>query len=286
MDVQTLESATTPFFTTKGIGKGTGLGLPMVQGLLAQSGGCLGLKSRKGEGTTAELWLPVAVATAEPVPVETIEPIVDVADRKVSVLAVDDDALVLMNTVIMLEDLGHSVVQAQSAEEALSMLGRGPLPDVLITDHAMPHMTGAELAQEVDLRYPDIEIIVASGYAELPQNPGKAVQRLQKPFSQKQLSDAVAAAAARGKGCFSSHQPRTCRPIFPRNRFPLVPAHCYRPGSAKKPKRQGKHENPLVAGAAGAAITASVPRCYRPSDAQKPGWRHHHQICRGCLWLI
>lgn len=197
MDGSTLERATNPFFTTKGVGKGTGLGLSMVQGLMAQSGGCLRLKSRKGKGTTAELWLPVATGMAQTVPAGTSEAVVENAQRSVTVLTVDDDALVLMNTVIMLEDLGHTVIQAFSAEEALRMLEKGALPDILITDHAMPRMTGAELAKEVAQRHPEIEIIVASGYAELPQDAGKGIQRLQKPFSQQQLHEAIATAVAR-----------------------------------------------------------------------------------------
>ncbi|MCB5203825.1 PAS domain S-box protein [Neorhizobium sp. T786] len=197
MDAATLEGATTPFFTTKGVGKGTGLGLSMVQGLMAQSGGCLRLKSQKGVGTTAELWLLVATAAPESIPVKTSEPAVEVADRKVSVLTVDDDALVLMNTVIMLEDLGHTVLSANSAQGALDILEHGTLPDVIITDHAMPHITGAELAKKVRLLYPEIKIIIASGYAELPE-PGTMMRRLQKPFSQQQLREALSAAVATG----------------------------------------------------------------------------------------
>ncbi|MFN7023415.1 MAG: response regulator [Pseudorhizobium sp.] len=77
---------------------------------------------------------------------------VEADGRSLAVLAVDDDALVLMNTVLMLEDLGHVVDKASSAQEALEMLQRGLLPDVLVTDHVMPHMTGAELAKEVKRR--------------------------------------------------------------------------------------------------------------------------------------
>jgi PAS domain S-box-containing protein len=196
MDADTLERATTPFFTTKGVGKGTGLGLPMVQGLMAQSGGCLRMRSALGEGTTAELWLPVAAVEQVAAPAEIADVVVESAARPLCVLTVDDDPLVLMNTVIMLEDLGHTVMEAHSAEEALKLLEVGPLPDVLISDHAMPHMTGAELARLVEQRYPEISVIVASGYAELPQDAEMATRRLQKPFSQRQLKEAVAAATA------------------------------------------------------------------------------------------
>jgi PAS domain S-box-containing protein len=192
MDAKTLADATTPFYTTKGVGKGTGLGLPMVQGLMAQSGGCLRLRSKKGEGTTAELWIPVAATVAAPVSVPEIEMPVEASGPQLTILAVDDDSLVLMNTVIMLEDLGHTVIEARSAQEAISLLEAGLLPDVLLTDHAMPQMTGAELAKLIQTEYPEIEVIVASGYAELPEEAERKLRRLQKPFSQRQLSDAVA----------------------------------------------------------------------------------------------
>jgi len=191
MDAATLEKATTPFFTTKGVGKGTGLGLPMVQGLMGQAGGRLLMKSKPGEGTTAELWMPVT----EPVQIEQQQETVQdpvVPYRRLTVLAVDDDALVLMNTVLMLEDLGHTAIEAHSAADALKILAAGPSPDVVITDHAMPQMTGAELADKIAELYPDLKVIVASGYAELPKG-AKALARLTKPFSQRQLMEGLAA---------------------------------------------------------------------------------------------
>lgn len=191
MDAATLEKATAPFFTTKGVGKGTGLGLPMVQGLMAQAGGRLLMKSKRGEGTTAELWMPVT----EPGPVELQQETVGepvVPHRNVTVLVVDDDALVLMNTVLMLEDLGHTAIEAHSGADALKLLATDPLPDVVITDHAMPQMTGTELADKIAQLYPDLKVIVASGYAELPKGV-RADVRLTKPFSQRQLMEGLAA---------------------------------------------------------------------------------------------
>lgn len=204
MDAETLAKAATPFFTTKGVGKGTGLGLPMVHGLMAQSGGELVLKSVVGEGTTAELWLPVAdkgeVEVAAP---PVLEAPLDPAPTALTVLAVDDDALVLMNTVLLLEDLGMETMQASSGEEALAALQTGVLPDVVITDHAMPNMTGARLCQELHSRYPTLPVILATGYAELPDGVGipGGVVRLSKPFSQAQLSQALAEACQGGR-CF------------------------------------------------------------------------------------
>jgi PAS domain S-box-containing protein len=194
MDAETLEKAATPFFTTKGIGKGTGLGLSMVQGLMAQSGGRLIMKSAPGQGTTAELWLPVAGITADPTP--AAETPASAPIPALTVLAVDDDSLVLMNTVLMLEDLGHTVIEASSGDEALRILEHKPLPDVLITDHAMPHMTGAELARRVAERHPKLRVILATGYAELPGGEGAGLARLSKPFSQEQLNNALALVSA------------------------------------------------------------------------------------------
>jgi CheY-like chemotaxis protein len=198
MDAATLEKATAPFFTTKGVGKGTGLGLPMVQGLMAQSGGRLLMKSVPGAGTTAELWLPVSTnAVLEPLP--AVELPSEGHARPLHVLAVDDDSLVLMNTILMLEELGHTATRAQSAGEALQLLERDPLPDVLITDHVMPQMTGAELAQRVAEQYPALPVIVATGYAELPGGQKIKLRRLAKPFTQKELNDVLVDTVSRAE---------------------------------------------------------------------------------------
>jgi PAS domain S-box-containing protein len=200
MDEKALASAVEPFFTTKGIGKGTGLGLPMVQGLMAQSGGKLVLKSREGEGTTAELWLPVVeteIPTAAEAKIGETAPFV--SDRPLTVLAVDDDGLVLMNTVLMLEDLGHETVQAQSGKEALEILNSGIVPDIVVTDHAMPGMTGSELAATIKDAFPDLPVILATGYAELPAGADPRTVRLSKPFTQAQLTAALGHARTRAE---------------------------------------------------------------------------------------
>lgn len=190
MDESTLQQAVTPFFTTKGVGKGTGLGLSMVQGLAAQSGGKLVLKSRKGEGTTAELWLPVA--EAETAPEASVQPPKEeTAPRPLRILAVDDDALVLMNTTLMLEDLGHTVLEATAAADALEILHHERV-DLVISDHAMPRMTGSQLAEAIRREWPELPVILATGYAEIPRDAGEAdLPRLGKPFSQTQLAEAI-----------------------------------------------------------------------------------------------
>ncbi|WP_029617953.1 hybrid sensor histidine kinase/response regulator [Pseudorhizobium marinum] len=197
MDEETVQQATTPFFTTKGVGKGTGLGLSMVQGLAEQSGGRLMIESRAGEGTTISLVLPVTEAElqAEPAaePVAQNEP--DLQQGPLTVLAVDDDALVLMNTSLMLEDLGHTVIEAYNGKDALDVLRSGREVDLVITDHSMPRMTGAELAEEIRVAWPSLPIVLATGYAELPAGNGRKWPMLSKPFTQDQLETAIVLAA-------------------------------------------------------------------------------------------
>lgn len=193
MDAETLQNSTTPFFTTKGVGKGTGLGLSMVQGLMGQSGGKLVLRSAVGRGTVAELWLPVAEDGQEKEPAPSDVPTTSV-DQPLTVLAVDDDALVLMNTVLMLEDLGYTVVEAHSARKALDVFqSSGPF-DLIITDHAMPGMTGSQLAAEIRKLQPDMKMVLATGYAELPPGGDEKLLRLAKPFTQAQLASVIAKA--------------------------------------------------------------------------------------------
>jgi PAS domain S-box-containing protein len=194
MDEETLVHAVTPFFTTKGVGKGTGLGLPMVQGLMAQSQGKLALRSKKDEGTIAELWLPVTDAVTTDIE-EEAENATSRPSEQLSVLAVDDDPLVLMNTVLMLEDLGHDVKQANSAKEALQLLSEDSF-DLLITDYAMPRMTGGELAAIVAEKWAGIRVVLATGYAELPSGSTLSCERLSKPFTQLQLEQATRQAMA------------------------------------------------------------------------------------------
>ncbi|CDZ34638.1 response regulator [Neorhizobium galegae] len=198
MDEATVTRAAEPFFTTKGPGKGTGLGLSMVHGLAAQSGGILDLSSVKGEGTTVSLWLPVAenVAAAAS-PEATSQDAAPNLPQALTVLVVDDDSLVSMGTSAMLEDLGHVATEASSAAAALEILGSGGKFDLVITDHAMPGMTGAELARRIIASYPGLPVILASGYVELHEDHGLSdLLRMTKPFTQEQLQIAVHRAVA------------------------------------------------------------------------------------------
>lgn len=190
MDANTLASAKDPFFTTKGLGKGTGLGLSMVHGFIEQLGGRFVLKSEPGQGTTAELWLPVATHADIASPAPVIEPVSSVP--RLSVLVVDDDSLVLTSTVLLLEDLGHRVLSVTSGAQALNLFDQGEVIDLMITDMAMPHMSGAQLAHAVRLLKPDLPIILATGYAERLEGFAAQLPRLPKPFTQLNLLEVIA----------------------------------------------------------------------------------------------
>ena len=189
MDTETLAKAVEPFFSTKAVGKGTGLGLSMVFGLAKQSGGALRLESSPGAGTTARLWLPVAAE-----PAEDLEktPILAQNTARAKILFVDDDPLIAGSSVALLEDLGHEVTEVHSAREALQLLDGGFLADLLITDHAMPGMTGMELADEIRRTRPHLPILLATGYAEVEGSEVVAVPRLAKPYTQEQLAIEIA----------------------------------------------------------------------------------------------
>jgi len=191
MDDDTLARASEPFFTTKGVGRGTGLGLSMVHGLAAQSGGRLSIRSRRGEGTSVELWLPVAGPQAQQETRRLDGPIVTAPSRRLKILAVDDDSLVLRNTVALLEDLGHDVIQTLSGYEALEALERHPDVDVVVTDQAMPQMNGLQLREAIQRQRPGLPVLIATGYAEMPEGTDPDLPRIAKPFSQRGLEAAV-----------------------------------------------------------------------------------------------
>jgi PAS domain S-box-containing protein len=195
MSKETMARATEPFFTTKGVGKGTGLGLSMVHGMAEQMGGRLVLSSKLGEGTTAEIWLPAVPGAHRQQGVATEAEKSQTAPRKLKVLAVDDDRLVLFNTVAMLEDLGHEAVEAGSGEEALQLL-RSQSFDLVITDQSMPKMTGVQLMEAIARDWPELPMVLATGYAELPGGVEVKAPRLSKPFTERHLAQMLATVMA------------------------------------------------------------------------------------------
>jgi signal transduction histidine kinase/ActR/RegA family two-component response regulator len=201
MDNVTLTKATEPFFTTKGPGKGTGLGLSMVQGLAAQSGGMLDIHSEPDAGTTIDLWLPRATTSAVSVPRAAQAAHLLPHTEPCKVLIVDDDLLVITGMAAMIDDLGHASIEAHSAAEALTKLESGIEVDVVITDHAMPSMTGLQLAECIRDRFPGLPVILATGYAELPAEPANlGLQKLTKPCTQQEIAAAIHLALLRSRG--------------------------------------------------------------------------------------
>ena len=189
MDEKTLKKAIEPFYTTKGVGRGSGLGLSMVKGLAEQSGGFLKLNSNKGQGTRAEIYLPVASHAAEEEIVASKEE--DATGTKMRVLAVDDDPLVLLNTLAMLEELGHEPIEATSGTKALDILSQDEKIDLVVTDQAMPHMTGMQLVETLRQKWPGLKVVIATGYAELPADSQASFIKLAKPFGQNDLARAI-----------------------------------------------------------------------------------------------
>jgi PAS domain S-box-containing protein len=188
MSPETAARAIEPFFSTKGIGKGTGLGLSMVHGLASQLGGALTIQSRVGMGTNVELWLPRSAAAIVSRPTATGAPELNAVG---TVLLVDDEELVRLSTADMLTDLGYAVVDVASAEDALQLLHQGQTFTLLVTDHLMPGMSGADLAHEVSIIRPGMPVLLVSGYAD---NEGVEADlpRLTKPFRKDELAASLA----------------------------------------------------------------------------------------------
>lgn len=188
MDSETLKRAIDPFFSTKPVGKGTGLDLSMINGLADQLGGSLQLASELGRGTEATIWLPIATTQST---VITAECITEAApSRSVTILFVDDDPLIAMSTVDMLEDLGHVVIAANSAKRALEILDEGHAIDLLLTDQAMPDMTGVELGEIALVKRSGLPVLLATGYSDLPTGTTN-FPRLTKPYLQEELQSEI-----------------------------------------------------------------------------------------------
>jgi PAS domain S-box-containing protein len=190
MSEATLARAQEPFFTTKGVGKGTGLGLSMVHGFTAQSGGTMRIRSQPGQGTSVTIWLPRAKEGSKAADAEM--PLTQPKEvRSLRILLVDDDILVSMGAADMLLDLGHSVTEAQSGAHALKVLETDAPFDIVVTDYAMPGMNGFELAQKIRNGNPKLPIVLATGYAELPADRSIKFVHLSKPYTSKDLAEAL-----------------------------------------------------------------------------------------------
>lgn len=184
MDSETLERAVEPFFSTKQIGHGTGLGLSMVHGLARQLEGALVLDSKPDNGTRVELLLPACRDEAQ---LPTAEIAAPTLRAQGTVLLVDDEAHVRTTTATMLRDMGFDVVEAGSGAEALELLDAGMAPDLLLSDHLMPGQTGASLARQVRDRRPGTHVIIMSGFTDV-ETISAEFAYLPKPFRQGDLA--------------------------------------------------------------------------------------------------
>lgn len=207
-----IEKVTEPFFTTKAVGKGSGLGLSMVYGFAKQSGGALTIESALNKGTTATLWLPCAPAGLQSKAPFRAERSQSGSTRKLSVLLVDDHDEVRSTTAALLEDFGHEVHQASNGADAMRLLENQCPCDLIISDYAMPHLSGTDfLTRARDLR-PGIPALIITGYADIGgigERP-EAVDVLLKPFTPIALKTAIAGA------CRDGGSAGRCRPAASR----------------------------------------------------------------------
>jgi len=192
---ENLEKVLEPFFTTKELGKGSGLGLSMVYGFAKQSNGAFHIDSEVGVGTTAELWLPrspAAAVSARAPPEVHRRPL-----RPLKVLLVDDHPEVRSTTAAVLEDSGHQVIEADNGSDALIKLKKRDCDfDLLITDYAMPHLSGTDFLKEARLVCPEVPALLITGYAdtEMIKDRPPGVEMLLKPFTPAVLDSAIARA--------------------------------------------------------------------------------------------
>ncbi|MDF8331723.1 MHYT domain-containing protein [Novosphingobium cyanobacteriorum] len=196
MDEETLRRAMEPFFTTKPLGKGTGLGLAQIYASARRGGGSVRIESRPGAGTVVRVLLP---CTRENERMDEAQPpqAPDAPARTMTVLVVDDDEHHREMVVNMLEDEGHVVRWAASGAEALMVMD-GMTPDVVLLDYAMPGMNGAEVAERMRKVQPALPIVFASGYADteaIGRAVGPDAVTLRKPFRQEDLLTALAGEA-------------------------------------------------------------------------------------------
>ena len=195
MPPEVLARATEPFFTTKPRGKGTGMGLAMVDGLVAQLGGVLRIDSRLGEGTCIELLLPRAAADFAAPDAAAAEP-EEGRHGDAVILLVDDDEQVRTVTATFLRDLGYTVIEAGTAESAYALATTLGALDLVVTDVVMPGADGPTLAARLRADLPDLPIVFVTGRAPDPDAlRGETV--LRKPFKARDLARAILAKLGR-----------------------------------------------------------------------------------------
>jgi signal transduction histidine kinase/CheY-like chemotaxis protein len=192
MDAATRRLAFHPFFTTKDVGKGTGLGLASVYGIVEQSGGHVHVDSEPGRGSCFRVFLPrVASETAEAPAAPARTPQI-VAAHPATIVIVEDEPLVRAVTARVLGRAGYTVIEAEDGEEALQMVRRHEPVDLVISDVVMARLGGLELAKRLAVERPGVPVLLMSGYnqEEMPAND-ETIGFLQKPFSPSELLQTV-----------------------------------------------------------------------------------------------
>ena len=191
MSAAVLAKAFEPFFTTKAVGKGSGLGLAQVFGFAKQSGGGVSIDTAENAGTTINVYLPSIAQTATPViSMSDMPGNADADDLHRTILLVDDDPDVRSVTSMMLSSLGYSVVEAENGGEALKKID--PAIDLVLTDFAMPNMTGAELAEIVKREHPELPIMFITGFADIDILDVDQQLIVQKPYKEEELARKLA----------------------------------------------------------------------------------------------
>jgi PAS domain S-box-containing protein len=187
MTAEVLERAVEPFFTTKHLGHGTGLGLSMVYGFVKQSGGHVKIESAPNRGTRVKLYLPRSDAPVQPAQVAGDAESAEVSGRDRTILLVEDDAGVRAVTAAMLKELQFTVIEADNGSHALDIVDREPDIDLLFTDIVMPGMNGFELGRLARERRPQLPVLYATGYAASYTAPEKGADVLAKPYREADL---------------------------------------------------------------------------------------------------
>jgi len=192
MDQKTVKRVFDPFFTTKELGRGTGLGLASVYGIVKAHGGYIDVDSKKGQGTTFEIYLPASEIKGE----ETLQSAGHIAKGSETILLVDDEAMILNVGTSVLQELGYTVFKAQGGREAVELYKKdGDTIDLVILDMIMPDMRGSETYDRMKDINPNVKVLLSSGYSI----DGQATEILnrgcdgfiQKPFSMKGLSGQI-----------------------------------------------------------------------------------------------